>query len=92
MSLHHTPHSHTESVFSVRVRCLAEFQVHHGNGVVSALRLLTDGSQLFEVEAGAGLAQQVESVVQELTAGGCVQVLQLLHRDLGLNVHYAQDE
>lgn len=62
------------------------------NRVVSGLRQLTHGSELFEVQAGAGLTQQVEPVVQELTAGSCVQVLQLLHRDLGLNVHYAQDE
>lgn len=62
------------------------------NRVVSGLRQLTHGSELFEVQAGAGLTQQVEPVVQELTAGSCVQVLQLLHGDLGLNVHYAQDE
>lgn len=66
--------------------------MHHCNSVASGLRLLTHGSELFEVQAGAGLAQQVEPVVQELTAGGCVQVLQLLHGDLRLNVHYAQDE
>lgn len=71
---------------------LADILAHHCHGVVSGLGLLTHGSELFEVQAGAGLAQQVESVVQELTAGGCVQVLQLLHGDLGLNVHYAQDE
>lgn len=71
---------------------LAEILAHHCHSVVSGLGLLTHGSELFEVQAGAGLAQQVEPVVQELTAGGRVQVLQLLHGDLGLNVHYAQDE
>lgn len=54
--------------------------------------MLTHSSELFEVQAGAGLAQQVESVVQKLIARCCVQVLQLLHGDLRLNVHNAQDE
>lgn len=79
-------------MFSVGGWQLDKFLAHHCNGVISALRLLTDGSQLFEVQAGAGLTQQVESVVQELTAGGCVQVLQLLHGNLRLNIHYAQDK
>lgn len=44
------------------------------------------------MQAGAGLAQQVQAVVQQLGAGSRVQVLQLLHRDLRLHVHDAQDE
>ena len=52
----------------------------------------TNGGQLSEVQAGAGLAQQVEPVVEQLGAWGRVQVLQLLDGDLWLNVHDAQDE
>ena len=52
----------------------------------------TDGGQLSEVQAGAGLAQQVQPVVEQLGARGCVQVLQLLDGDLRLNIHDAQDE
>lgn len=44
------------------------------------------------MQAGAGLTQQVQAVVQQLGAGSRVQVLQLLHRDLRLHVHDAQDE
>lgn len=56
------------------------------------LASLTDGGQLLEVQAGAGLTQQIQPVVEQLGAGGRVQVLQLLHRDLGLHVDDAQDE
>lgn len=53
---------------------------------------LTDCSELLKVQAGAGLPQQVQAVVEQLGAGSRVQVLQLLHRDLRLHVHDAQDE
>lgn len=53
---------------------------------------LTDSGQLFEVQTGAGLTQQVQSVIEQLGAGSSVQVLQVFHRDLWLYVHYAQDE
>lgn len=56
------------------------------------LACLTDGGQLLEVQAGAGLAQQIQPVVEQLGAGSRVQVLQLLDRDLGLHVDDAQDE
>jgi len=54
--------------------------------------LLTDCGELLEVQAGAGLAQQVQPVVEQLGAGHRVQVLQVLHGDLRLHVHDAQDE
>lgn len=53
---------------------------------------LTDSGQLFEVQTGAGLTQQVQSVIEQLGAGSSVQVLQVFHWDLWLDVHYAQDE
>lgn len=56
------------------------------------LACLTDGGQLLEVQAGAGLTQQIQPVVEQLGAGSRVQVLQLLDRDLGLHVDDAQDE
>jgi len=44
------------------------------------------------VEAGAGLPQQIQTVVQEFAAGCRVQIFQLLHRDLWLNINYAQNK
>lgn len=44
------------------------------------------------MQAGAGLTQQVQAMVQELGAGSRVQVLQLFDRDLRLDVDDAQDE
>lgn len=44
------------------------------------------------MQAGIGLTQQIQTVVEQLRAGSCVQVLQLLHWDLRLHIHDAQDE
>lgn len=44
------------------------------------------------MEAGAGLTQQVQTMVQELGAGCGVQMFELLHRNFWLHVHDAQDE
>lgn len=65
---------------------------HHAAVTAVGLARLTDGGQLLEVQAGAGLTQQIQPVVEQLGAGSRVQVLQLLHRDLGLHVDDAQDE
>ncbi len=42
------------------------------------------------MEAGAGLSQQIQAVVQEFAARGRVHIFQLLHRDLRLNINYTQ--
>lgn len=52
----------------------------------------TNSGELLEVQAGAGLTQQVQTMVEQLGAGSRVQVLQLLHGDLWLHVHNAEDE
>lgn len=44
------------------------------------------------MQAGIGLTQQIQTMVEQLRAGSRVQVLQLLHWDLRLHVHNAQDE
>lgn len=53
---------------------------------------LTQRGQLLEVQAGVGLAQQVQPVVQQFAAGDSVEVLQLLHRNFWLDHHHTQDE
>lgn len=60
--------------------------------LVQLCALPTNGGKLFKVQAGAGLTQQVQTMIEQLGAGSCVQVFQLLHWNLGLNVHNAQDE
>lgn len=53
---------------------------------------LTDCGKLFKVQTRARLTQEVQTMVQQLGAGSCVQVLQLLHWDLWLHIHDAQDK
>lgn len=61
-------------------------------GQARLAQALTQGGQLLEVQAGVGLAQQVQPVVQQLAAGNSVEVLQLLHGNFWLDHHHTQDE